>query len=92
MNNSDVNSEAGDELTEKCLALFDTLCERRSVLPLVYLMHAWPMTDRSNRAQSMLFETLRDLKKWHSDSLTQDERQLIEQILELDQALRVLTG
>lgn len=45
MKNSDANPETGMELNEKCLVLFDAFCQRRSVIPLACLMHAWPWTD-----------------------------------------------
>ncbi|WP_114811116.1 hypothetical protein [Paraburkholderia kururiensis] len=52
-----------------CMCLFDTWCETRSVAPLTYLLHCWPLADGSARAIRRMRDTLRELQGSHPDSL-----------------------
>ena len=69
------------ELDKECLALFDRLCERRSVLPLAHLMHGWSLVDQSGEARQRLFYVLSELRRWHRDNLKSDELLIIDEIL-----------
>lgn len=52
-----------------CLRLFDSWCETRSVTPLVYLMHCWPLLDSGTASIERLVDTLTELKKFHPETL-----------------------
>jgi hypothetical protein len=58
-----------EEVNTICLRLFDAWCETRSVTPLVYLMHCWPMSDSCAGAMRRLRETMVDLRRYHPDTL-----------------------
>lgn len=80
------------EIDDRCLILFDRWCERRCVLPLMYLMHSWPMPTRNLRAVQRLSETLRDLEMFHAETLIAEERLLLSELVELTtQALHTST-
>ena len=81
MTRTDLKHNQVGEIAERCLHLFDGWCERRSVIPLVYLMHAWPILSAAPGAVIRLQSTLQDLKRFHADSLTQDDLRIIEQLL-----------
>ncbi|WP_207004955.1 hypothetical protein [Trinickia mobilis] len=78
-----VDLKRGDanEIDQLCLRLFDSWCERRSVIPLAYLMHAWPIPAASPLATIRLQRTLRGLQQFHDDCLTHDDHHVIEQVL-----------
>ncbi|MFP6561835.1 hypothetical protein WJ542_26540 [Paraburkholderia sp. B3] len=61
--------ERVDEVETLCLRLFDAWCESRSLVPLTYLMHCWPMPHRCAGAMRRLYETVTDLRRYHSDWL-----------------------
>jgi hypothetical protein len=44
-------------------------CEARSVLPLTYLMHCWPMCDSGPATLRRLGETMQELRRHHADQL-----------------------
>ncbi|WP_207005673.1 hypothetical protein [Trinickia mobilis] len=73
-----------EEMEQLCLRLFDGWCERRSVIPLAYLMHAWPILTTSRLAGIRLQSALQDLQQFHSSSLTQDDHRIIEQVLAIN--------
>jgi len=79
-----LSREDTNEINQLCLRLFDGWCERRCVIPLAYLMHAWPIPTASPLARIRLQSTLRDLKQSHADSLTQDDHHVVEQLLAID--------
>jgi hypothetical protein len=68
-----------DRLEKLCLILFDGWRERRRVLPLAYLLSAWPII-----SPSRLTDVLRELQLYHSNMLTPDEDRVITQILGID--------
>jgi hypothetical protein len=70
-----------DALHELCLRLFDTWCEKRSVIPLAYLMHVWPVSGSGADARSRVLCALGDLQKWHADALSQEEHRMIGRLL-----------
>jgi hypothetical protein len=61
--------EQVDEVETLCLRLFDAWCESRSLMPLTYLMHCWPMPHRCAGAIRRLHETITDLRHYHADWL-----------------------
>lgn len=58
-----------EQVNSICTRLFDTWCETRSLTPLTYLMHCWPMIDSTPNAIRRLGETMRDLRRYHVDQL-----------------------
>jgi len=70
-----------DRLERLCLSLFDGWCERRNVIPLAYLMSAWPIVSSSVLATSRLLHALRELQQYHPEILTPDEYRVVTQIL-----------
>lgn len=64
-----------------CVHLFDRWCEHRSVIPLVYLMQAWPIVTATEFARTRLNRHLRELLHFHPESLTREDRQVIAEIL-----------
>ncbi|MPW18778.1 MULTISPECIES: hypothetical protein [Paraburkholderia] len=58
-----------EQVDSLCLRLFDTWCETRSVTPLAYLLHCWPMTDSTPAALRRVGESMRDLRRRHADQL-----------------------
>lgn len=52
-----------------CLRLFDTWCENRSVIPLVYLMHCWPLINSGPIPIRRLADTMWELRKFHAETL-----------------------
>ncbi|MGF6758062.1 hypothetical protein [Paraburkholderia sp. GAS42] len=71
------------EIDELCMILFNRWCERRSVTPLAYLMHSWPMPSRASHVIRRLSETLKELEMSHADSLTFEERRLLAKLVDL---------
>lgn len=58
-----------EQINSICIRLFDTWCEARSLTPLAYLMHCWPMIDSTPNVIRRLGETMRDLRRYHVDQL-----------------------
>lgn len=81
MKRTNFKQEDANEMDQMFLHLFDSWCERRSVIPLAYLMHAWPILTAGSLARIRLQRTLLDLKQFHADSLTHDDHWLIERVL-----------
>ncbi|HEY1999058.1 hypothetical protein [Paraburkholderia sp.] len=71
------------EVSRLCLFLFDSWCERRSIVPLAYLMHAWPVLIMDQSGVGRLVSVLRELQAFHPDALTQDERVAIEDVMSI---------
>jgi hypothetical protein len=63
--------QAVEHINGICLRLFDSWCETRSVTPLVYLMHCWPLLDSGTTSLMRLVETLTELKTYHPETLDQ---------------------
>ncbi|MPW22621.1 hypothetical protein GCT13_38875 [Paraburkholderia sp. CNPSo 3157] len=55
-----------------CLRMFDTWCKARNVTALTYLMHCWPMIDSTPAALRCLGETMRKLRRYHTDQLDEN--------------------
>ena len=69
------------EINFDCMRLFNGLCERKSLLPLVYLLHAWPIPDLTDSDIKRLKEALRTVSAFTDDYLTTANREICEQLL-----------
>jgi hypothetical protein len=69
-----------NEMEDLCLQLFDRWCGQRSIVPLTYLMHAWPIYMNDSRARDRLVGTLRELPQFHSTELSTGDHQAIERL------------
>ncbi|MGQ7935420.1 hypothetical protein [Paraburkholderia sp. D1E] len=74
-----------EEIEALCFRLFDGWCERRSVIPLAYLMHAWPIVTSDGFSNRRIQTTLRELQQFHPDSLTPAEHLDIKRVLTVGQ-------
>jgi hypothetical protein len=72
-----------EEMDRLCTHLFDSWCERRSVIPLAYLMHAWPIL-KAPLSRRLLLNTLHELRQFHPESLSERDHQVVEQVLAID--------
>ncbi|ASL47793.1 hypothetical protein bAD24_III10380 [Burkholderia sp. AD24] len=68
-------------IDELCTSLFDLWCERRSLIPLAFLMHSWPILAVDPFVFRRLSDTLDELVKFHRDSLTGIECKLACEVL-----------
>jgi PAS domain S-box-containing protein len=73
--------ESFAQLDELCSRLFDRWCERRNVVALAYLMHAWPIVTDEPLPTTRLIETLRDLKAFNRVALADGDEPLIDRVL-----------
>jgi len=71
------------EVDEICLQLFDSWCEQRSVLPLAYLMHVWPVVGSTKGSSERLSSSLGELATYHPEALTSHELGLITRLIDL---------
>jgi len=69
-------------IDEICQSLFDRWCERRNVVALAYLMHAWPLLIGGPHIVKRLLQSLRELKEHHSELLSWEERAMLRLILD----------
>lgn len=71
MNGRAENREVAVEfLNTACERLFEIWCESRSVIPLSYLLHCWPLPDRGYASVKRLAEGLRELSEANPDVLS----------------------
>jgi hypothetical protein len=63
------HEEAVEQVNSVCLRLFDMWCESRSVIPLGYLMHCWPLRDSGPASVRRLADALRELSRAHPGAL-----------------------
>lgn len=68
-------------LDDRCLRLFDGWCERRAIVPLRYLMNAWPLACAFDSAICRIRESLDQLLSDDTAGLLDDERVAINRIL-----------
>ncbi|MCA8023641.1 hypothetical protein [Burkholderia metallica] len=73
-----------ETLNEHCLRLFDTWCERRNVIALLYLLRGWPILSQSKTFRARLVNLLNDLRCWHADALSAEDRHIIAQIVDAE--------
>lgn len=69
------------EVEQLCGALFERWCERRSVIPLTFLMRNWPIVSPSTPHFHSLSLTLEQLANCEEDAIDSDDRKLIFKIL-----------
>lgn len=82
MNTSGLSKrEEMEEIDQLCLLLFDAWCEGRSIIPLAYLMYAWPISPPGPLAATRLSNTLQQLQRLHCESLTQRDQQVVRRVL-----------
>ncbi|ANB75627.1 hypothetical protein [Paraburkholderia phytofirmans] len=74
-------SDVAAEIENLCGTLFDRWCEKRSVVPLAYLMHSWPLAAPTPLRIMRLSCVLRDLMNAYCESLDVDDRQLIHTVV-----------
>jgi hypothetical protein len=80
------NSSAHDDhrlrkrVDDLCIALFDRWCERREITPLIYLLHAWPLFSFNSHPVKRLGAVLFDLSTFHTETLDDMDRELIENV------------
>ncbi|NPT53763.1 hypothetical protein GNZ13_03825 [Paraburkholderia sp. 5N] len=58
-----------ERLNTACQRLFETWCESRSVIPLGYLLHSWPLPDKGHVSVKRLADGLRELGRTDPDAL-----------------------
>ncbi|AXE95103.1 hypothetical protein ACTJLC_15665 [Paraburkholderia sp. 22099] len=63
------HDDAVAQVNSACLRLFDTWCESRSVIPLGYLLHCWPLPDNQPASLRRLADGLRELSRAHPGAL-----------------------
>ncbi|MBC8752189.1 hypothetical protein F6X42_38890 [Paraburkholderia sp. WC7.3b] len=54
-----------EHINAMCLHLFNLWCETRSVVPLTYLLGAWPLTNSDPETLRRLGTALRNLRRHH---------------------------
>ena len=69
------------EVERLCCALFERWCERRSVIPLTFLMRNWPIVSPSTPNFHSLSLSLVELANCEEDTLDIDDRKMILKIV-----------
>jgi hypothetical protein len=69
------------EVEQLCGALFERWCERRSVIPLTFLMRNWPIVSPSTPNFHSLSLSLVELANCEEDTLDIDDRKMILKIV-----------
>jgi hypothetical protein len=88
----DASDRQLDQVEELCVFLFDAWCEQRSVLPLAYLMYAWPIVERTPASTERLISALTELVAFHPDEITWWEGDLIRKIFSIVRVPSLLSG
>jgi hypothetical protein len=68
---------AVEHINTICMRLFHSWCEYRSVTPLVYLLHCWPLMDSHPTTIRRLGDTLSELRKTHLETLDAEAVQVL---------------
>jgi hypothetical protein len=77
------------ELGPVMQSLTDSLCERRALSPLKYLLEGWPMVMATSDEWHALWSALRNLRGVASPQLTVAERTLVDQAYRIvDRSIR----
>jgi hypothetical protein len=66
---SESREGAVEFLNTACERLFDIWCESRSVIPLSYLLHCWPLPDWGYASVKRLSDGLRELRMSNPEAL-----------------------
>jgi hypothetical protein len=77
---SDSDYPLRKQVDNLCITLFDRWCERREITPLIYLLHAWPLVPSKPPSIKKLAAALRDLSMFHTETLDDMDRELIDHI------------
>jgi len=64
-----LDKERVEAVNTICRRLFEAWCESRSLAPLAWLMHGWPLQDLRAGTLLRLQETMKDLRRFHADKL-----------------------
>ncbi|MGF6606227.1 hypothetical protein OKW45_001127 [Paraburkholderia sp. WSM4175] len=76
-----------EHINAMCLHLFNLWCETRSVVPLTYLLRAWPLMNSDPETLRRLGTALRDLRRQHlhdsNDASFQESCELSDCVEEL---------
>ncbi|CAE6730783.1 hypothetical protein [Paraburkholderia haematera] len=64
------HEHAFERLNTACQRLFETWCESRSVIPLGYLLHCWPLPDKGHASVKRLADGLRELGRTDPGALS----------------------
>jgi hypothetical protein len=75
--------DAAEQIETHCRALFERWCETRHVVPLAYLMHAWPMAAPVPRLAGRLAQSLQTLMHLHADALDVEDCRLVEEAISI---------
>jgi hypothetical protein len=68
------------QVDDLCIVLFDRWCERREITPLIYLLHVWPLVPSKPPSVKRLAAALRDLSMFHTETLDDMDRALIDHV------------
>lgn len=79
----DTQPKLAAEIASLCIVLFDRWCEKRSVVPLAYLMHTWPIVKPTPPLIRRLSSTLRELVIFHADALDAEDHQMVRDVIEM---------
>jgi hypothetical protein len=71
------------QVDDLCIALFDRWCERRELIALLYLLHAWPFFPSTPQPVKAVSAALSDLSMFHREALDNRDRELIASVLAL---------
>jgi len=63
------HQDAVELVDDACQRLFDMWCESRSVIPLGYLLHCWPLPDKRRASVQRLADGMRELSRADPDAL-----------------------
>jgi len=78
--NPDADFRLRGQVDDLCIALFDHWCERRELIPLAYLLHAWPFLPSTPYPVEALLAALRNLLALHDETIDELGRRLIDDI------------
>ncbi|WCM22583.1 hypothetical protein NDK50_31780 [Paraburkholderia bryophila] len=83
-----VNTFYTSEIDSGCLQLFNDLCEQKALLPLAYLLHAWPIHGPTDASLRRLREALKVLAELSDSELTSPNRRICKALfLKLERSL-----
>ncbi len=73
--------ESTSSIDDLCNELFDRWCESRSLVPLSYLLYAWPIVAVTPLKAERLIDALRDLTQFHRESLGVHDLKTISEVM-----------
>ncbi|TDN63544.1 hypothetical protein B0G77_7215 [Paraburkholderia sp. BL10I2N1] len=78
---------AVEHINTMCSRLFDLWCERRSIMPLTFLLRGWPLVSSDPEPLRRLGNAIRDLRRQHLHELSADA---FQQLCELSDCVEDL--